>query len=249
MPVTRHSPIAEQVASLLHSRIVQGAYGVHGRLPSESSLADELRVSRGTVRSALATLAGVGLVLRRQGDGTYVTGLNPSENSLMYAIWGFTHLIEAAGRTPSIRSGSIERRPATAREADALELRPSDDVVSVTRSFYADEQPIVLSSNVSPTTLFAVECEQLEPRLGLQEFLERFCHQQIGRVDVQVSAAMADEDVRRALSLGPSTAILRIEEIFRDVDRRPLVFAINYLAETSVSLRDVRPWYSGGSSR
>ncbi len=43
-----------------------------GRIPSESDLADELGVSRTTIRDALSRLEIEGTVYRRQGSGTFV---------------------------------------------------------------------------------------------------------------------------------------------------------------------------------
>lgn len=243
MAVQRQIPIAEQVTSTLHERISDGVYAPGKRLPSESELADEMGVSRGTVRSALATLATAGFIDRRQGDGTYVRNVKSPENPLMYAIWEFSHLIEASGRRPSIRAVSIDKRPATEKEATALGIRLNEDVVSVVRLFYADEQPIIFSTNTSPTTLFVQEIEQLDATCGIHGFLKRFCNQEVGRIDTDISATIANEQVRDALSLGPNTPVLRLEQIFRDIDRHPLVFAINYHCGKKLSLHDVRPWY------
>ena len=40
-------------------------------MPSEDSLAQELGVSRASVRTAMASLVAKGYVERKQGDGTY----------------------------------------------------------------------------------------------------------------------------------------------------------------------------------
>ena len=45
------------------------------RLPTEASLADRYKVSRQTVRQALSLLEKKGLIEKRQGSGTYITGL------------------------------------------------------------------------------------------------------------------------------------------------------------------------------
>ena len=72
MPVTRSKSIVEQVNEILRQRIHDATYQPGARLPSESELAEEFGVSRATVRTVLAKLSVEGLILRRQGDGTYV---------------------------------------------------------------------------------------------------------------------------------------------------------------------------------
>ena len=61
-------------AETLRLRVVRGDYEAGARLPAERVLAEELGVSRGTVRNALATLTTQGLLQVRQGSGYTVCG-------------------------------------------------------------------------------------------------------------------------------------------------------------------------------
>ncbi len=249
MVIQRQISIAEQVASLLHQRIVEGVYAPGERLPSESGFAEELGVSRGTVRSALATLATADLIMRRQGDGTYVRQVEASRHSLMHAIWGFTHLIEASGRKPMIQAVSIDKRRATEEEATALDIGLDEDVISVVRVFYADKRPIIFSTNLSPATLFAIGIDELDATIGIHRFLKRYCNREVARIDTDISATVANEQVQEALSLEPNTPVLRMEQIFRDFHRHPLVFALNYHCDEKLSIHDVWSSYSWGRTR
>ncbi len=49
------------------------------RMPPEQELADQLGVSRGSLREAVRALSQVNVLDVRRGDGTYVTSLAPSE--------------------------------------------------------------------------------------------------------------------------------------------------------------------------
>jgi len=240
--VLRQVPIAEQVTSELHSRIIEGVYAPGERLPSECDLADELGVSRGSVRSAMASLATAGLIDRRQGDGTYVRYVRGVENSLLHAIWEFSHLIKTGGSEPSIRPIDIARRPATEKEAAALNIGPGEQVISVVRLFFADNQPLIFSINVSPTSIFTVPFEELDAGLGLHGFLRCFCNEEVARLDMDISAIAAPATVQEALALEPETPILRLDQLFFNIHRRPLTLAINYYCGHNLSLYDVRPW-------
>ncbi|QXJ20367.1 FadR family transcriptional regulator [Actinomadura graeca] len=63
----RPARTAEQVAHRLATAMALGEYGLGDRLPSERELASLLQVSRESVRAALRTLAGAGLVDIRRG--------------------------------------------------------------------------------------------------------------------------------------------------------------------------------------
>jgi len=60
------------VLGVIRSAIESGQYVVGDRLPDERQLAEELQVSRTTVRQALDQLSKSGIVERLQGSGTYV---------------------------------------------------------------------------------------------------------------------------------------------------------------------------------
>lgn len=60
--------IAEQIADTIR----RGVYRVGDRLPSERIIAEQMGVSRPSVREALSALQLVGVLESRSGDGTYV---------------------------------------------------------------------------------------------------------------------------------------------------------------------------------
>ncbi|WP_432102279.1 FadR/GntR family transcriptional regulator [Streptomyces sp. bgisy091] len=74
------SPLVEQAAEYLRERIAAGDWPVGSRLPAETALAASLGVGRSTVREALRSLAGAGLVQARQGAGVFVIAIEPSED-------------------------------------------------------------------------------------------------------------------------------------------------------------------------
>lgn len=67
-----NSSLYARVSRTLTSRIASGQYPVGSLLPKELDLADELGVSRQTVRAAMSHLLDLGLVSRRRHVGTRV---------------------------------------------------------------------------------------------------------------------------------------------------------------------------------
>lgn len=77
---TKKSLLVEQVSLQLEKLIESGGWEVGTKIPSEPELAKLLSVSRNTVREAVRALVHGGLLIVRQGDGTYVvsrSGLGP----------------------------------------------------------------------------------------------------------------------------------------------------------------------------
>lgn len=66
------SPLHVQISEIIRDRIVEGLWPPNYQLHAEPRLADELGVSRGTVRRATKTLIGEGLLAQVHGKGTFV---------------------------------------------------------------------------------------------------------------------------------------------------------------------------------
>lgn len=69
------APKYQQLTDAIRARLLAGGWGDGGgALPPERRLAQEFAVSRITVRAALAALARDGVLIRRQGRGTFLSG-------------------------------------------------------------------------------------------------------------------------------------------------------------------------------
>jgi DNA-binding FadR family transcriptional regulator len=84
-----------QIADQLRSLIDSGEYAVGSRLPTERELADQLEVSRPTVREALIALEVEGRVRIRVGSGIYVTEPADATPVLSAVIEGPFELLRA----------------------------------------------------------------------------------------------------------------------------------------------------------
>ena len=65
------------VVAAIKAMILTGELSAGDRLPTEKDLGARLGVSRGPLREGVSALAAMGVLDTRQGDGTYVTTLEP----------------------------------------------------------------------------------------------------------------------------------------------------------------------------
>lgn len=79
---TKYQMLAEQLKKKL---TVNLAHGI-SKLPTEKELCETFKVSRQTVRQALFLLEEENLISRKQGSGSYATGLLPEKNKNRIAI-------------------------------------------------------------------------------------------------------------------------------------------------------------------
>jgi GntR family transcriptional repressor for pyruvate dehydrogenase complex len=87
--------VVDRVIGAVVARLESGEFSAGDRLPPEADLAAELDVSRLSLREAVRTLAGAGVLDVRRGAGTFVTDLSPDR--LMRASGAFLDLVGVHG--------------------------------------------------------------------------------------------------------------------------------------------------------
>ena len=126
IPGTGRARLHEDIVRQFQSSIRQGELRHGDRLPSERNLAEQLKVSRSSVREAIRSLELQGLVVSRPGSGTFINTenldsvvalvaatLNTGEDALR-EIFEMRHLLE-----PPIAALAAQR--ATADEVERME--------------------------------------------------------------------------------------------------------------------------------
>jgi GntR family transcriptional regulator len=242
MSLIQTKSIAEQVEELLRGRIRDGIYVPGSKMPSESELSDEFGVSRATLRTVLARLAVNGLILRKQGDGTYVNIKIREINAHQGYLWEFVRIIETNGYKPSIKSLAIERKVATEEQASALGIEPANELLSLTRLFYADERPVILARNVIPATFLCEPVSQIDGQLHISEILKRYCHQNIAFAITDIRSVLVEEEVHNLLGKEPGRSVLALRVAFYSKQNLPLALGANYLDDEVLRLSLVQVW-------
>jgi DNA-binding FadR family transcriptional regulator len=69
--------VTQQAIDKIKEMIISGELGPGARLPKEADLAARLGLSRNSLREAVRALTLIRILETRQGDGTYVTSLEP----------------------------------------------------------------------------------------------------------------------------------------------------------------------------
>jgi DNA-binding GntR family transcriptional regulator len=165
--VDRYSPVPMyyQVAQQLEHAIETGELAPGARLDGELALADQLGVSRPTLRRAIEYLVDRGYLVRRRAVGTQVVHpkvRRPVELTSLYDD------LTASRKNPRTKVLSLETVPASDRVAHALGLEEGAEVTAVERLRYADDQPLAVMRNWLPKGPVTVDAEGLE-RTGLDQ--------------------------------------------------------------------------------
>jgi GntR family transcriptional regulator len=210
------------IAQRIREQIALGRVAAGGALASESDLARRHRVSRMTVRKALETLRGEGLLTSRKGAGWFVA-LDPVRQTL-----GRFDTIESALATTGAQ---WERRvlefrfePADDHVADALELPKGAEVLRVRRLNLADGEPFAIVTVWVPAELGATLSRKDVERSTFYDLLP--LHGVRLRSAVQtIAATVASPDDARLLGVPRASALLVCKRLTRDVAGRPVIAA------------------------
>ncbi len=241
MRVIRSEPIVAQVNKILRERICNAVYAPGQRLPSESELSKEFGVSRATTRTVLAKLAVEGLILRKQGDGTYVNEQIQEVNTHLGGLWDFAQLIERSGFEVSIQSLSIKTVAATEENASALAINVGDELLSMERLFLANKKAAILASNLMPVSFLATLKEEVDGNLRIHKILKKYFRQEIAFVTTEISSALAGEKAKK-FDIAPNTHLLNLKMRFYSRDNQPITIGDNYLNDNILKPKLVQAW-------
>ena len=145
-------PVYAQIANSLLDQIESGVLRPGDRLPPERKLSEKLNVNRMTVRRALHMLELQGLLVRRQGSGTYVAG--PKIERQASVLISFTRGMQRRGYVPGARVAMFERSSVKASIAKILELPESASVYQVHRLRLINQEPVLLERLTIPVHRF-----------------------------------------------------------------------------------------------
>lgn len=135
--------------------IARGDLGPGSRLPIEKELATRLGVSRGPLREGVRALAALGVLETRQGDGTYVTSLDPRK--LLSPLGFLADLQQAAHAADLLAVRRVLEAESTAIAATRLtddELGELDRVLGVVDRILENEPDMDLESVIQADAEF-----------------------------------------------------------------------------------------------
>ena len=160
-------PLYFQVARQLEQAIESGALPPGSRLDNEIALAEELGLSRPTMRQAIQYLVDKGLLVRKRGVGTHVA------RARVRRPVGLTSLFDdltSSGEEPTTTVLAHRVEPASGVVAATLEVAEGTPVVALERLRRTRGEPLAILRNHLRADLAPLDADVLAQR-GLYEVL------------------------------------------------------------------------------
>ncbi len=196
-------PLYLRVEYDLAARIADGELQPGEFLPSEPALQERYRVSRTTIRTAIANLVASGHLRIERGVGTRVAEQAPTPRRS--GLVSFSAAMRDLGREPGLAEASVS-------------LSEAGDQVLLRRVHTADGQPVSISESWLPAALFAgVRLDSLTDQPSLYARLTSLAAA-VDEVMDSYGVSAASEEEATALDVAPGTPLLLIERISHSAD-------------------------------
>jgi len=198
-------PLWAQVLADLRRRLATGEFAQ--RFPGDADLVETYGVSRHTVREAVRRLQGEGLLERRRGRGSFISG--PAIEQPVGTLYSFYRSIEEAG----IVQESVVRRLEERRDdrAEAMLACIGQPLVYLERLRLADGEPIALDWSWLPARLARGLLGVDFRHAGLYEQLAESCGVRLTSGWERIRPVLPDRRQRVALEMDAQQAAFEIE--------------------------------------
>jgi len=219
LPTPAYLQLKQQLGQAIHA----GTLRPGSALPSERELADDLGLSRMTVRRAFEELVHDGLIEQRQGSGTYVRAKPVLQ--IIDRVLGFTDEARHLGFRPGSTLIEAARQSAQGDVAAALQVSPGTPVLRVTRLRTADGAPLALQTSHLGPTVEALSLERLGALGSLYGALEAQFGVRPARARQTISARLPSRHERALLEIPREVPVLWLERTTYGADGAPFEFA------------------------
>lgn len=144
------APVAlyNQLKEKFIEKIKQCEWSVNTKIPTERQLCDIYKVSRITVRQALAALEREGYLYRKQGKGTFVT--IPKIEQRLSRFYSFSEEIEKLGHRYRSKVLGFDKIKCSEEIASFMGITPETEVYRIKRLRLADDEPFALETSYIP---------------------------------------------------------------------------------------------------
>lgn len=239
MMISKNVPLKIKVADKLRD-LIRTDYPNGEQIPNENELAKIIGVSRGTISQALSILSSEGLILRKQGAGTFTNPNILRLNVRADLPFQLANLIENAGYSPSVRLIDHKIKPADEETAALLEIPVNSDVLVLRRVYLADNEPAIFIIDKLATALICNDYETKDLKKFLFHFLRDHCDVYLSYTLSTMIPMIANKEIAHLLKINPGTAVLQCEDTHYDTENRPVMHSTLYYSDEKLRFTVMR---------
>lgn len=221
-------PRYAQIEESLHALLETGGYQPGDKLPPEPELAQQIGVSRATLREALRSFEQQGIINRRQGVGTFVNLRPPYIDSGLETLESLEMLLQSRQIRPIFAQRTVATERALPKAAQRLRISEGEPLIVVTSTATLAGCPVAYLLEATPVT-FADLRAVAESAGSLLHYLlgdsERYG---VSRAVAHIAFVHGTEAICAALGVNQHTPLFFIEQTVYRGDHSPCFYSRNY---------------------
>ncbi len=198
------------------------------KLPAEPELARQMGVSRATLREAMRSFEGQGIIRRRQGVGTFVVSRSTVIDTGLEVLESIESLAHRIGLEVSMGDLHITTVQAGAEEADALGVPPETSLVQVKRVIRTETRPVAFLVDTLPEDVLMPEDLMHGFTGSVLDLLLRRGTPMLARSVAEVRAVAATAEVARLLEIQRGDVLLVFLARLFTFEERVVDYSLSY---------------------
>jgi len=222
--------LARALADSLREAFEAGEIPAGTQLANEFALAEQLQVSRATLREAVRVLIHEGWLESRRGIGTFVrTRPATPVRGQLDTMSSMGAAIASTGAKPGVRDLNVQEIPATADLAQKLDIAPGAAVARICRTRLADDRAVAYATEyvkLSEAANFAAV--KGFDGVSLYQFVRETLKLTLAYSRLSLTAVPAPREVAARLGLRASDPVLLMREVVFDAGGSPLLYTLNH---------------------
>lgn len=210
------------------------------KLPSEPKLAEQLGVSRATLREAMRTFESQGLLRRRQGLGTFVVGPTQVIESGLEVLESIETQAERIGVAVTMGDFEIIHTKADHEQAGQLNLQKDDPLLKIRRVILTEGEPVAYLVDILPENLLSPEILENQFTGSVLDLLIHIGDPPLSISKTEISAAHAPVEVAKALKVQRGDTLLLLNALLFDEEGNPVDYSYSYFLPGNFRLHIIR---------
>ncbi len=219
----------QEVKQKITEDLVRGRYPMGQALPAEKDLARELDVFIGTLRKAVDELVAEGIVIRRQGRGTYV-----AEHDAKRLLYYFFHVVRLDADKkiyPRVETASFGSSQANKEESLKLGIKEGAPVWRIITRLYLENECVMVDHITLDKKRFKnLTRAEFDKREGsIYQLYQKRYGQSVVKTNERLRAGLAGKQMGAWLSLKADSPVLHIRRVALDIQEEPIEWRISTL--------------------
>ena len=198
------------------------------RLPSEPELAKRLNASRATLREAMRSFEGQGLIHRRQGIGTFVMNHSTILDTGLEVLESIEAMAKKINMDVSVDGVSIQRIEADAELATNMGVDEGTMLVEISRIILTENRPVAYLIDILPENILSQEEIQDGFTGSVLDLLLKKGSPKLSESNAEIQAVSATPDIAKALQIQRNDVLQLFVAHLYDIEGRMIDYSYSY---------------------